>query len=47
MDRQVTGFTDEKSVIFGVDEKGKTTSRDALFTAVFGQAYPGAEVPEV
>ena len=47
MDRQVTGFTDEKSVIFGVDEKGKTTSRDALFTAVFGKAYPGAEVPEV
>ena len=47
MDRVVDGFSDEKSVIFGVDEKGKTASRDALFTAVFGKAYPGAEVPEV
>lgn len=36
MDRAVDGFTDDKSVIFGVDEKGETTNREALFTAVFG-----------
>lgn len=46
MDRDVVGFDDEKSVIFGYDVKGETAKRDALFTAVFGQAYPGAAAPE-
>ncbi|UTH01625.1 phage tail protein [Macrococcoides canis] len=40
MDRKVTGFTEEKSVIFGKDEKGSTTQRDAIFLAIFGVAYP-------
>lgn len=40
MDREVDGFADEKSVIFGNDEKGSTTQRDALFQAVFGAAHP-------
>ncbi|UOQ85693.1 major tail protein [Gracilibacillus salinarum] len=40
MDRQVTGFSEEKSVIFARDAKGDTTNRDALFQKVFGQAYP-------
>ena len=47
MDREVTGFTEEKSVIFGRDEKGETTNRDALFQALFGQAYPETGVEEV
>lgn len=47
MDREVSGFNDEKSVIFGYDEKLETTQRDALFQAIFGQAYPaGTTVPE-
>lgn len=46
MDREVDGFTEEKSVIFGRDAKGDTTQRDALFQAVFGTTYPGA-VPQV
>lgn len=46
MDREVAGFNEEKSVIFGRDNKGETTQRDALFQAVFGQAYPGTSVPE-
>ncbi len=46
MDREVAGFDEEKSVVFGRDEKGSTASRDALFMAVFGQAYPGTTVPE-
>ena len=45
MDREVNGFTEEKSVIFGSDEKGATTNRDALFLAVFGAAYPTV-IPE-
>lgn len=45
MDREVTGFTKEKSVIFAYDEKGATTNRDALFQKIFGLAYP-ATVPE-
>lgn len=45
MDREVTGFSDEKSVIFAYDKKGETTNRDALFMKVFGQAYP-TTVPE-
>ncbi|MNR63140.1 hypothetical protein D3C85_1853540 [compost metagenome] len=40
MDRKVDGFTEEKSAVFGRDEKGKTTQRDALFMAVFGKPYP-------
>ncbi|SSS87917.1 phage major tail protein, phi13 family [Acinetobacter baumannii] len=46
MDREVDGFADEKSVIFGRDAKGETAQRDALFTAVFGKPYPGTTVPE-
>jgi phi13 family phage major tail protein len=42
MDREVAGFTDEKSVIFAVDKKGSTTARDALFQAIFGTTYPTA-----
>ncbi len=40
MDRKVDGFTEEKSAVFGRDEKGTTTQRDALFMAVFGKPYP-------
>ncbi|CDQ17943.1 major tail protein [Halobacillus karajensis] len=40
MDREVNGFDDEKSVVFGRDAKGETTQRDALFQAVFGRPYP-------
>jgi phi13 family phage major tail protein len=43
MDRKVDGFTKEKSVIFGYDESGSATKRDALFTKIFGQAHPDAE----
>ena len=46
MDREVAGFNDEKSVIFGADDKGVTVSRDAIFTAIFGTAYPGTGTPE-
>ncbi|MDF1997596.1 major tail protein [Peribacillus frigoritolerans] len=46
MDRDVDGFNEEKSVIFGRDLKGVTVQRDALFTAVFGKPYPGTTVPE-
>lgn len=40
MDRDITGFTDPKSVIFGRDTAGSNTQRDALFTAVFGANHP-------
>ncbi|GAA0491306.1 hypothetical protein GCM10008986_16760 [Salinibacillus aidingensis] len=40
MDREVTGFKEEKSVVTGRDAKAENTKRDALFQAVFGQAYP-------
>lgn len=40
MDREVDGFTDEKSVLFAYDKKGSTTNRDALFMKIFGMAYP-------
>ncbi|GAA5416196.1 hypothetical protein Pryu01_01228 [Paraliobacillus ryukyuensis] len=43
MDREVTGFEEEKSVLFAVDPKGETTNRDALFQKIFGQAHPEAE----
>ncbi|MDC7770336.1 phage tail protein [Priestia megaterium] len=41
MDREVDGFTEEKSVLFAVDKKGSTTNRDKLFMLVFGMPYPG------
>ncbi|MGG0305981.1 major tail protein [Priestia megaterium] len=41
MDRKVDGFSKEKSVIFGMDKKGSTTNRDALFMKIFGKPYPG------
>lgn len=44
MDREVEGFDDEKSVLFGRDEPGSTAQRDALFGAIFGVAYPGGGV---
>ena len=40
MDRDVTGFTKQKSVVVGADDAASTTKRDALFTAIFGVAYP-------
>lgn len=42
MDREVSGFDKDKSVVFGYDESGLTTQRDALFMAVFGVAHPEA-----
>ncbi|SEQ23668.1 phage major tail protein, phi13 family [Virgibacillus subterraneus] len=42
MEREVAGFTKEKTVIFGYDEAGSTANRDALFQKVFGVAYPGS-----
>ena len=42
MDREVTGFTKEKSVIFAYDKKGSTTNRDDLFMKIFGKAHPDA-----
>ncbi|MDX5473905.1 MAG: phage tail protein [Bacillaceae bacterium] len=43
MDREVDGFTEEKSVIFAYDKKGQTTNRDALFQKVLGKPYPVTE----
>lgn len=40
IDRAVDGFNEEKSVIFGRDEKGETAMRDAIFQAVFGAPHP-------
>jgi phi13 family phage major tail protein len=40
MDREVTGFLKEKSVVFAYDLKGSTTNRDDLFMKIFGKAYP-------
>src|SRR5699024_7655250 len=31
MDREVEGFTKDRSVVFAYDKKGETTQRDALF----------------
>lgn len=44
MDRDVAGFDDAKSVIFGRDLPGATVQRDALFAAVFGAPHPDAPV---
>ncbi|MDX8288835.1 major tail protein [Metabacillus indicus] len=46
MDREVDGFTKEKSVLFGYDAKGSVAKRDALFQKIFGVAHPDA-APEV
>lgn len=47
MERKVDGFTSEKTLITGVDAKGETVNRDALFLKIFGLAYPeGVTVPE-
>lgn len=43
MDREITGFDTEKSVLFATDEKGETTNRDALFLKVFGVEHPEAD----
>lgn len=40
MDRQVNGFNEEKSVVFGRDAANETANRDSLFQAIFGQSYP-------
>ncbi|WP_330948896.1 major tail protein [Virgibacillus sp. MG-45] len=40
MDRQVDGFSKEKSVIFAEDAKGQTKNRDALFMKIFGKPHP-------
>lgn len=45
MDREIDGFTDEKSVLFAYDKKGSTTNRDALFMKIFGMAYPTTTEP--
>lgn len=41
MDREVTGFDDEKSTIFGISTKDDVTQRDEIFQAIFGTPYPG------
>lgn len=41
MEREVDGFTKEKSVIFGYDGPKDTTNRDTLFMKVFGKPYAG------
>ncbi|MGD7007623.1 major tail protein [Metabacillus sp. 84] len=46
MDREVEGFSKEKSVLFGYDAKDSTSKRDALFQKIFGAAYPDA-TPQV
>jgi len=38
MPAKVVGFTEEKSMLLGHDEKGSTVMRDAIFKAVFGKA---------
>lgn len=47
MDREIDGFSEEKSVIFGEDKKGSTTNRDAIFQKVFGKPHPDAGTPTV
>lgn len=46
MDREITGFSKERSVIFAYDLKGETTNRDDLFLKVFGLPYPAEAVVE-
>jgi len=45
MDREVEGFSEEKSALFARDEKGETTNRDALFQKIFGQPHPESGTP--
>lgn len=45
MDREVDGFSKEKSVLFAYDPAGETVNRDALFLKIFGMPYP-TTVPE-
>jgi phi13 family phage major tail protein len=40
MDREVDGFSKEKSALMGVDEAGETAVRDAIFSALFGITAP-------
>jgi phi13 family phage major tail protein len=40
MDRYVEEYSSEKSVLFAVDKKGETDSRDMLFEMIFGKSYP-------
>jgi len=40
MDREMTGFSEEKSALLGVDEAGETAVRDAIFGALFGITTP-------
>lgn len=40
MERDVDGFDDEKTALFGEDAKGETAMRDALFQKIFGTVYP-------
>lgn len=40
MDREVSGFSEEKSALMGVDEAGETEVRDAIFEALFGTTTP-------
>ncbi|MEW4223136.1 major tail protein [Rossellomorea marisflavi] len=47
MDREVDGFSDEKSVLFARDKKGDNTNRDKLFNLIFGTTIPTDEdIPE-
>lgn len=40
MDREVDGFSKQRSIIVGYDESGDTTDRDAIFQAIFGKTNP-------
>lgn len=46
MDREVVGFAEEKSLVFGEDDKSVTIKRDAVFNTIFGKPYPGQTIPE-
>jgi len=46
MDREIDGFTKEKSVLMAYDPAGQTTNRDALFQKIFGKPYPTTTIPE-
>ena len=46
MSRYIPGVAKPKVKVTGYDESGSTVNRDALFTAVFGKAYPAATLPE-
>lgn len=43
MDRELEGFSEEKSTVFAHDKKGDTKNRDALFKKIFGKSYPGED----